>query len=254
MLCLLLKSILGSGSTAHADLLSIHAVGNIGENLKRCFLINTNWVNRNCAVAKSWQDPYYHSGCFCFFFFFWIKAKICTYYLSRGLLSWSGTVRAFCRVLTLKEAMNYGAGSSSTAFLTQWHRNLGQRQWQRPLTKTNARTQPRASVWPLCQSLANSMNYPEIQVGCAQPGPAASGTKAQASERGEVPLSLSRCEPKGKQLCWTPCRYPTSRTAREAQTLPAVAAGRFQARESWQAWGFRRGACTPPDLGTRDFL
>lgn len=40
----------------------------------------------------------------------------------------------------------------------------------------------RASLWPPCQSLANSMNYTEIQVGCTQPGPAASGTKAQASE------------------------------------------------------------------------
>lgn len=254
MLRLLLRSILGSGSIAHADLLSTHAVNKIGEKLKRCFLMNTNSVNGNCAGSQELARSLLPQWLLPLFFFFCIKAKIRTYYLSRGLLSWSGIVRGFCRVLTLKEATNYRASSSSTALLTQWHHNLGQRQWQRPLPQTNAQTQPRASVWPLCQSLANAMNYPEIQVGCTQPGPAAAGTKAQASERVEVPLSLSRCEPKGEQLCWTPRRYPTSRAAQEAQTVARCCCREVQARESWQAWGFRRGACTPPDLGTRDFF
>ena len=152
------------------------------------FSINANSVNGNCPGSKELARSLLQQW---LLLLFCIKAKIRMYYLSRGLLSWSGIVRTFCRVLTLKEATNYRVSSSCTAFLTSMAHNSEQRKSN---AKDNDRASyqnqcwnptrySRASIWPLCQSLANSMNYPEMQVGCTLPGSAASGTKAQASER-----------------------------------------------------------------------
>jgi len=94
------------------------------------------------------------------------------------------------------------------------------------------------------------MNYPEIQVGCAQPGPAASGTKARVRKHMEVPLTLSRCEPKGKQLCWT---VPQLLCTSDTNGCPLLLEGNTRQRDLARLGLWKRRACAPPDPGTWDF-